>query len=342
MAQVTISYKLPRSEAPRLRAILAASGWRFDDRPYMEWQARDAIGVVSFYTSGSCVLQTTQPDILTEMLELDDAHIKSDSRGNAPAPPPSKATSSSTAPSRNTPPSTGSALQGAAAGRLATYEAWRSSFGEPLVYRWIGIDEAGKGDFFGPLITAAVRVEAKDLGWLAELGVGDSKQINDRNIRPLAARLKKALPYNVVKLMPETYNRLYTQFGNLNRLLAWTHAAAAEAVLENADAELILSDQFTKQAIVPGFFKGPGKACRYVQQTKAESDAAVGCASILARAELLWSMDALADEYGLRLNKGAGSPTIADARRFMERHGVDALPKVAKTHFKTMETIGAR
>lgn len=337
MAQVTITYKLPRSEAPRLREILTTAGWRFDDRPYMEWQARDALGVVSFYSSGSCVLQTKQPDILTEMLALDDATIKSDTRGKASAPPPAKASSSSPAPS----PSSGATLVGAA-GRLATYEAWRASFGEPLVDRWIGIDEAGKGDFFGPLITAAVRVEAKDLGWLAELGVGDSKQINDRNMRPLASKLKKALPHNVVKLMPETYNRLYAQFGNLNRLLAWTHAAAAEAVLESAPAELILSDQFTKQAIVPGFFKGPGKACRYVQQPKAEADAAVGCASILARAELLWSMDALADAYGLRLNKGAGSPTITDARRFIERHGVEALPQVAKTHFKTMETIGAR
>lgn len=338
MAQATITYKLSKTQAPALRQLLAAEGWSFDTKPYMEWQARGELGVVSFYSSGSMVIQTKQPDILTEILQLDGYTPKSDTRdksaGSDASASASKAKSSGKASSAD------SATNAAA--RLEVYEQWRKSFGEPLVNTWIGIDEAGKGDFFGPLITAAVRVEAKDLGWLAEIGVGDSKQINDSNVKALASQLKKALPFSIVKLMPETYNRMYEKFGNLNQLLAWTHAASSEEVLAKAPAELILSDQFTKQLVVPRFFKGPGKACRYVQQTKAEADAAVGCASILARAEFLWSMDALAAKYGMALNKGAGTPTIADARRFLERHGADELTLAAKTHFKTMETIGAR
>lgn len=325
MSQVTLTFKLPKAAASTLQAILEKEAWSFQSRPYMEWQAKGDLGVVSFYSSGSLVLQTKYPDILTEILELGDAAPKSDTRG----------ATLKAAPQRSTAPTDANA-------RLAVYEQWREGLGEPLVDRWIGIDEAGKGDFFGPLITAAVRVEAKDLPWLAEIGVGDSKAITDANVRKLASQLKKSLPYSIVKLMPTTYNRLYAKFGNLNRLLAWTHAASAEEVLEKHPAEAILSDQFTKAEIVPQFFKGLGKDCRYVQKTKAEADAAVGCASILARAEFLWSMDALADEFGMTMNKGAGAPTIADAKRFISRHGVDALEGAAKTHFKTMETIGAR
>lgn len=332
MAQATITYKLSAALAPAMRQTLAARGWTFDSKPYMEWQGKGDLGVVSFYSSGSVVLQSKQADILTEILDLGDVTPKSDTR-----------TKDAAAAGTNAPPSTSKSSKAPnAAQRLETYEQWRKSFGEPLVDAWIGIDEAGKGDFFGPLITAAVRVQAKDLPWLAELGVGDSKTINDSNVKQLASQLKKALPYSIVKLMPETYNRLYEKFGNLNRLLAWSHAASSEEVLEKAPAELIFSDQFTKQEVVPRFFKGPGKDCRYVQQTKAESDAAVGAASILARAEFLWSMDQLAQTYGMTMNKGAGTPTIADARRFVSRHGVEELNNAAKTHFKTMETIGAR
>lgn len=341
MAQATLSYKLSPSRAPVLRALLDADDWSFAAKPHMAWQARSSLGVVSCYSSGSLVIQSPQADIVVAILELDDAAPKVPKGASAAASPSTGGAALSTSSSR-APAATATKLHPNADDRLAVYHRMRDSFGEPAPMTWIGIDEAGKGDFFGPLVTAAVRVELSDLPWLAELGVGDSKQINDTNVKQLAAQLKKALPYAIVKLMPETYNRLYGTFGNLNRLLAWTHAASAEEVLENAPAELIFSDQFTKALIVPTFFKGPGKACRYVQQTKAEADAAVGCASILARAEFLWGMHELSEAHGMTLRKGAGDPTITDAKRFLARHGVEALNGVAKTHFKTMETIGAR
>lgn len=320
MSQRTLTYTLSPSEAPSLKSRLG-DVWTFSVKPYTIWQARGPYGTVSFYESGKLVLQSKDMDDLLDILQLDHA--------DHPSTTPAKTTRASTAAS--------APLN--AEGRLAIYEQWRTGFGEPDVHAWIGIDEAGKGDFFGPLITAAVRVETKDLPWLAEMGVGDSKQIHDKNIKTLAAQLKAALPYGMVVLMPATYNKLYRKFHNLNRLLAWTHATASEDVLSKAPATLILSDQFSKAPLVPSFFKGAGKNCRYVQQTKAESDAAVGCASILARAEFLWRMHELEQQFGLRLNKGAGSPTIADAKRFVARHGKDALENAAKTHFKTMERL---
>lgn len=326
MSQHTLSYKRPLADADTMRQTLEESGWEFRTIAHSLWQAKGDGGVVTFYKSGKVVIQTKAPEVMTEILGLSDVSpAKKTSKGRAShaAPPPSKAGGMD------------------ADERLRIFEQWRVGFGAPEVTEWIGIDEAGKGDFFGPLITAAVRVEKKDLGWLAELGVGDSKEIHDRNIRDIAAQLKKAFKgaYSVLVLMPPKYNELYGRFKNLNRLLAWTHAASSEDILAHHSAQVILSDQFTKRAIVPEFFKGPGKACRYVQQTKAESDAAVGCASILARAEFLWRMDELEREFGLTLHKGAGHPTIRDAKRFVSRHGVDALSSVAKTHFKTMERL---
>lgn len=310
-----------------MQKTLQGLGWEFRTIDHSLWQARGDAGVVTFYKSGKVVIQTKTPDVMTEILGLGDVPEAARKRSSA-----SKSTASPRA-------SKAGAMD--AGGRLEIFEQWRTGFGEPEVTSWIGIDEAGKGDFFGPLITAAVRVEKKDLGWLAELGVGDSKEINDRNIRPFAAQIKKAFKgaYSIITLMPPKYNELYGKFNNLNRLLAWMHATTAEDILENKPAQLILSDQFSKRPIVPDFFKGPGKACRYVQQTKAESDAAVGCASILARAEFLWRMDELEAQFGLKLNKGAGPPTIRDAKRFVSRHGVDALGDVAKTHFKTMQRL---
>jgi len=320
MTQHTLSFKRPLSDASRMRQILEDYGWDFRTIAHSVWQAKGDAGVVTFYQSGKLVIQTPTPDLLTEMLTLGD-----DVPANHTKPAsPSTARAGSTHDAQ---------------ARLATFEQWRTGFGAPQITEWIGIDEAGKGDFFGPLITAAVRVEHKDLPWLAELGVGDSKQIHDKNIRPIAAQLKQAFKgkYSVIVLMPPKYNELYGKFKNLNRLLAWMHATSAEDILKQQSAQLILSDQFSKRAIVPDFFKGPGKNCRYVQQTRAESDAAVGCASILARAEFLWRMDELESKYGLTLHKGAGTPTIRDATRFVARYGVDELHHVAKTHFKTME-----
>ena len=349
MAQKTLSYKVSPSNFAAYRGTLTAQAFSFRDQANMAFQARGDGAVVSCYNSGSVVIQGVNADAVAASLGL-SAGSPTPARASAskarPRPStadrPSEAAAPSDADTSSDEPPTSGAESG---GRAREFERWRQALADdqsPAPTAWIGIDEAGKGDFFGPLVIAAVRVETKDLAWLAALGVGDSKQLNDKNIRPMAQQLKKALPNHVLRLMPEKYNELYARFGNLNRLLAWAHAACAENVLEKAPAELILSDQFTKDLAVPRFFKGPGKACRYTQRTKAESDAAVAAASVLARAEFLWGMHELSERFGVTLHKGAGDPTIADARRFFARFGADELTTVAKTHFKTMETIGAR
>lgn len=197
----------------------------------------------------------------------------------------------------------------------------------------IGVDESGKGDFFGPLVVAACYVGPEHL---AELdGVKDSKKLTDAVAIRLAAKIKATCPHSVVALGPAKYNELYKKFNNLNSLLAWGHARAIENVLEVQPANLVISDQFAKggMAVKRALFE-KGKAVEFRSMVRAEADLAVAAASILARAEFLHRLRRLSDEFGIDLPKGATN-VIGTGKRFVVKHGVDALPQVAKMHFKT-------
>lgn len=72
---------------------------------------------------------------------------------------------------------------------------------------------------------------------------------------------------------------------------------------------------------------------------RGEQDIAVAAASILARAEFLWRLEALSKEFGVDLPKGASPAVVAAGKRFVERYGREALDKVAKLHFKTTHNV---
>ena len=56
---------------------------------------------------------------------------------------------------------------------------------------YIGIDESGKGDFFGPLVIAGVAVNPQLKKLFLNLGIKDSKQLNDEKILKLAKEIQK-------------------------------------------------------------------------------------------------------------------------------------------------------
>lgn len=201
----------------------------------------------------------------------------------------------------------------------------------------VGVDESGKGDFFGPLVVAACYVGPEHL---AELdGVKDSKKLTDKQAKDLASKIKKVCPHKVLPLMPIKYNELYAKIGNLNHLLAWAHAATIEDVLTIQPANLIISDQFAAGGnVVKSRLKEKGKQAEFVSRVRAESDIAVAAASILARAEFLWRLEQLSKEFNLDLPKGATN-VIGPGKKFVSLHGADALPKVAKMHFKTSRQV---
>lgn len=203
----------------------------------------------------------------------------------------------------------------------------------------IGIDESGKGDYFGPLVVAAVFVTAETEDELRLMQVRDSKRISDGRILEMAPDIRMLYPHSVVAIGPQRYNELYAKIRNLNRLLAWGHARALENLLEHVNCDAAISDQFGDERYVLQALMDKGKRIRLIQRTKAEEDLAVAAASILARAEFLIRLKRLSEEVGTTLPKGASNMVELAGRMVVKKHGVERLKSVAKMHFKTTESV---
>ncbi len=202
----------------------------------------------------------------------------------------------------------------------------------------IGIDESGKGDYFGPLVIAAAHVTSEIEPELRLMEVRDSKKISDGRVIEIARDLRQVCKHSLVVIGPQKYNELYPKFRNLNRLLAWGHARALENLLEQVDCPLAIADQFGDERFVLNALLEKGKKIQLVQRTKAEEDLAVAAASILARAEFLFRLKRLSEEVGTTLPKGATHVELA-ARMVVKKHGAEKLGMVAKLHFKTTKSV---
>jgi ribonuclease HIII len=206
-----------------------------------------------------------------------------------------------------------------------------------------GIDESGKGDYFGPLVIAGVYTDAAITKHLMAAGIMDSKRISSADkIRKLAAIIRDTpgIAYHILTLPPLRYNELYDEFRNLNRMLAWAHVAVIEKLLlQVPDCPRSLSDQFAKPFVLQKALAGKKLAIQLDQRTKAESDIAVAAASILARERFVEWMDKTSAAGGVKLPLGASSGILPAARAVIEKHGKDALGKVAKLHFKTTAQV---
>ena len=202
-----------------------------------------------------------------------------------------------------------------------------------------GLDESGKGDLFGPVVTATVIAEKPAiLAWM-KAGVRDSKTIADPQILKLD-ELIRSTPGAVAETCfcgMAKYNELMLKpRANLNRLLAWQHAIALERALKKKWVPRGLLDQFTKQPLVQKELVRRGVERFHLDmRTKAESDPVVAAASVVARAEYVRIMHSLSLEFGEKLQKGAGAQTKAQAAELIERLGAPALGRFAKLHFRT-------
>lgn len=204
----------------------------------------------------------------------------------------------------------------------------------------IGLDESGKGDYFGPLVIGAVLVDAMTEDRLIALGVRDSKQLYDNRIVALAEQIKAMCPHFVVPIEPARYNELYSKVKNLNRLLAWGHAWTLENLLNKVSCNLAIVDKFGDDAYVRVALQDKGRQITVIQQTHAEADIAVAAASILARARFVQYIEQLSRKVGKTLPKGASDPLIIKiGREIVTEYGKDILKEIAKLHFKTTEAI---
>ena len=204
----------------------------------------------------------------------------------------------------------------------------------------IGLDESGKGDYFGPLVIGAVFVDEQAEDRLIALGVRDSKLLTDNRMLVMAEEIKSLCPHFVVPIETKRYNELYDKVQNLNRLLAWGHAWTLEYMLEKVPCDLAIVDKFGDESYIRKVLQEKGCQITVVQQTRAEEDTAVAAASILARARFVRQMEQLSKKVGKTLPKGSSDPLIVTVgRELVAEHGKDILNETAKLHVKTTEAI---
>lgn len=291
---------LDSGQITALKALMEPRGWEFDTLPYAHWRARlDKTNVIA-YCSGKLTVQGKGTADFVQFL-LEPEILKEVRFG---------------------------------------YEHVLAERENPAMFEpHAGIDESGKGDYFGPLVIAAVYVDEDSARQLTLMGVTDSKAIkNDKRIAELSEKIRVAVMgrFSIVPIGPEAYNRLYEGFGNVNRLLAWGHAKALENVLERVpDCPRAISDQFGRKETVLRALQERGRRIVLQQRPKAEADIAVAGASILARAEFVRRLQLLGEELGLVLPKGAGDKVVAAGRALVAEGRSDVLPRVAKMHFRT-------
>ena len=206
-----------------------------------------------------------------------------------------------------------------------------------------GVDESGKGDFFGPLVIAGVYVDAGIARKLLDAGVQDSKRISsDARIRALAQTIRKITGglADTVLIGPARYNELYEKFGNLNKLLGWGHARVIENLLaKKPSCPRSLSDQFADARVIEQSLLRHGRKIDIQQRTKAESDIAVAAASILAREGFIGWLERQGKALGVRLERGVSAEVKATAEKLVAAKGPEILREVAKVHFRTAHAV---
>lgn len=207
----------------------------------------------------------------------------------------------------------------------------------------MGIDESGKGDFFGPLVIAAAYVDADLVNTLRDMNVRDSKTItSDRVAEDMARHIRKLLGerYALVTIGPAAYNRLYANMRNVNRILAWGHARAIEDLLAKVpDCPRAVADQFGPKRQIEQALMNKGRKIQLVQRHKAESDPAVAAASVLARAGFLGALHNLQKRFELPIPKGASAQVQESAAKLVGKHGPQILLETVKCHFKTTDAV---
>lgn len=210
---------------------------------------------------------------------------------------------------------------------------------QEIPYPHIGVDESGKGDFFGPLVIAGVLATTENAQRFIQEGIKDSKKLTDEKILKLAGIIKANSIHSVVVIGNEKYNELYSKFNNLNKLLAWGHARVIENILEKQPCSYALSDKFGNESLIKNALIDKGKNITLEQRVRGEEDIAVAAASVLARAEYVNRMLTLSNRYEIELPKGASDKVLQAGKQFVQMYSKEKLKVVAKIHFKTYNQI---
>lgn len=209
----------------------------------------------------------------------------------------------------------------------------------------IGADESGKGDYFGPLVVAAFYIDENTQDALRGIGVRDSKRLSRPQALRMADELDRLERGHVIALHPVDYTERYAELNNVNTLLSELHGACISHLIQRgvdegwAPPHGIVVDRFSTRTRPMDRAITRPRSTKLITAPKAEADAAVAAASILARAAFLEALQGLEQQYGVAFPPGAGTPVLKAGREFVRSFGRDELVRVAKVHFATTEQL---
>jgi ribonuclease HIII len=196
---------------------------------------------------------------------------------------------------------------------------------------YIGTDEAGKGDLFGPLVVCGFVLTQKNLKEVLKLGVRDSKSVPLETLEQIAETLVSLKSHRCITIMPETYNKIYRDFQNLNKLLSLAHANVIDGLYLKAGLKKAVVDKFMAASYIDCYVNAP---VEIKEETKAERYPAVAAASILARYIYLKQLKELSKIVGLTLPAGSGNEAKAVFQELRSKFDTKVLKKIAKLHFR--------
>ena len=307
MQQTTITLKVCE-ETKRQMIEFFADLKREKTPPYAVFQAKDGDTVVTLYESGKAVFQGKDADLASDFwIETEKIH-----NGSA-----------NTTDSREK-------------------EKKKVEKILPIRINSIGSDEVGTGDYFGPIVVTASYVNKDNIDFLLDLGVKDSKKLNDEQIIQIVPKIIQRIPYQTFILKNKEYNLRKSENINMNQMKAILHNKVLyELKNKNYPYQYIVVDQFEPAA---SYYKHIQATSKKVNDifflTKAEDQClSVACSSLISRYIFLKEMNSLSKDIGMTLPKGAGPMVDDAAKKIVEKYGKEKLNEIAKLNFKNTDKI---
>lgn len=207
----------------------------------------------------------------------------------------------------------------------------------------VGSDEVGTGDYFGPIVVTACYVTKEDIPFLEQLGVADSKKLDDEKIKKIAKEISKKIKYRSVILNNKEYNERYNSNINMNKIKAIMHNKVLYQLMqeEKPNIDYIIVDEFAREARYYEYLNGiPTVQKGITFMTKAEDkNLAVACGSIISRYIFLKEFDKICDAIHIPLPKGAGKDVDTIGEEVVDKYGREKLNEIAKVNFKNTDRI---
>lgn len=211
-------------------------------------------------------------------------------------------------------------------------------------YHWlsldnqIGSDEVGTGDFFGPIIVVASYIEEKDIPYLKELNVNDSKKISDEKILQIVPLLLDKIIFSKLTLSNIKYNQLIKKGYSMNKIKAILHNHALKKVRDKIKKNVnFYVDQFCDVDLYFSYLSEEKEVINHniTFKTKGESQyPSIAVSSMIARYCFLKELSLIGQKYNLIIPKGASEEVDRFANDFIHHYGISELEKIAKINFK--------